>query len=263
MKLFAMQWLGAVLLLFLCSAFATQDRGPGEIEKLYQQGLDAYSSPVPDYAAASASWTAALELTPGANAAERARLCKSLGNVAFRQERPLEAAAWFSAAIRLTPRDSDAWANLELARTKAGLEPADRGDLAATFDRVVHSLSLAEAEWLALCAALGIASLIVLRALVFGRAATRWLALSTALGALAVVPWCVQLLESGRDPMFVISTAGVAVQSEPRAAATKVALLSAGARADRLEELAGWVRVATEHGERGWVPAETLLALRR
>jgi tetratricopeptide (TPR) repeat protein len=236
---------------------------PADVQKLFQQGLEAYSAGTPDYASARANWTAALQAAHESSARERARLCKNLGNVAFRQERPLEAAAWFSAAIRLTPRDGDAWSNLELARAKAGLEPADRGDLEATFERVVHALTLAEAEWLALAAAAGIAVLLCLRALVFGRAATRWLGLGLVLAAFAVVPWCVQLFENQRDPVCVISTAGVPLQSEPRASATKVALLSAGARAQRLEELAGWVHLATEHGERGWVPAETVFALRR
>ncbi len=251
------------LLLFACCASGRAQGLDAQVKTLFQQGLDTYSAPTPDYAGARASWSAALELSKQSSALDRAELCKNLGAVAFRQERPLEAAAWFTAAIQLKPRDIDAWSNLELARTKAGLEPADRGDLEATFERVVHSLSLAEAEWLALAAAVTLGILIVLRALVFGRAATRWLALAAVLGAFSVVPWSVQLFESRRDPLFVVSTAGVAVQSEPRASATKVALLSAGARAERFEELAGWVRVATDHGERGWVPAETVFALRR
>ncbi|HUR29253.1 MAG TPA: SH3 domain-containing protein [Planctomycetota bacterium] len=257
----ALIWLWSLLLAATCCApsFA---QAP-DAARHFQEGLDAYSAATPDYPAARAAWTIALEESRGASAHERALLCRNLGNVAYRQDRPLEAAAWFTAAIQLEPRDGDAWSNLELARTKAGLEPADRGDLAATLQRVVHALSLREAEWLALGAALGVALLVVLRALVFGRALTRWLPVAVALAAALSVPWCVQLAEARRDPLFVISTAGVAVQSEPRAASTKVALLPAGGRAERLEELAGWVRVASSAGERGWVPAETVLALRR
>ncbi len=233
------------------------------IEALYQQGLDAYRAATPDLATARASWTAALEGATIEGAARRAQLCKCLGNVAFRQERPLEAAAWFSAAIRLSPRDSDAWSNLEFARSKSGLEPADRGDLSATFERVVHALNLAEAEWLALGTALILGALICLRAFVLGRAAARPLWVAIVLAPVCCLPWIVQLREAGKDPVFVVSTAGVTVGSEPRVAAAKVALLSAGARAGRLEQLAGWVRVETERGERGWVAADTVFALRR
>ncbi len=259
------KWILCATLLLGCGAalHARVSAQTPSIEALYQQGLDAYRAATPDLATARASWTAALERAANASAARRAQLCKSLGNVAFRQERPLEAAAWFTAAIGLAPRDRDAWSNLEFARSKAGLEPADRGDLSATFERVVHALSLAEAEWLALGMALILAALICLRAFVLGSAATRPLWVASLLACVCSVPWIVQLREAGRDPVFVVSTAGVTVCSEPRVAAAKVALLSAGARAERLEQLAGWVRIETEHGERGWVAEDTVFALRR
>ena len=259
------KWILCVALLLCCCA-ELQARVAAQsptIEALYQQGLDAYRAPTPDLATARAIWTAALDGAAGESAARRAQLCKCLGNVAFRQERPLEAAAWFTAAIGLTPRDRDAWSNLEFARSKAGLEPADRGDLAATFDRVVHALSLAESEWLALGMALILGALVCLRAFVLGSAATRPLWVALVLACLCSLPWIVQSREAAGDPVFVISTAGVTVASEPRVAAAKVALLSAGARAQRLEQLAGWMRVETEHGERGWMPVDSVLALRR
>ena len=255
--------MGALALCFFAAigSAARQSPAPASPEALFEAGVARYRAL--DYTDAGALWTRALELSAARSAAQRAQLCESLGNVYFRQDRPLEAAAWFSAAIELTPRDESAWSNLEKARSKAGLEPADRGDLTATFQRVVHALSLAEAEWLALLAAVGLGTGIVLRALVFGRAANRWLALCAGLAAISVAPWIVRLRESSADPMFVVSTAGAAVLSEPRPTAAKLALLSAGAQAQRLESLAGWVRVQTGSGERGWVLAESLFALRR
>src|SRR5688572_27055520 len=151
------RWLRFVGCVLLCLCAAAAARGQGQevsLQALYQRGLDAYRAPTPDFATARASWSQALARAQGESAALRAQLCKSLGNVAFRQERPLEAAAWFSAATLLEPRDGDAWSNLELARSKAGLEPADRGDMAATLERVLHALTPAEAEWLALGMAL-------------------------------------------------------------------------------------------------------------
>ncbi len=232
-------------------------------EVLYQRGLEAYRASTPDLSSARAHWSAALERRDELTAPQRARLCRSLGNLTFRQERPLEAAAWYTAAIRLDPRDGDAWSNLEFARSKAGLEPADRGDLAATFERATHALTRAESEWLALVMAILLAILIVLRAFVLGSAATRPLIMTGLLALVAAVPWFVHWRESDRDPVFVVSTAGVQVASEPSAAASKVALLPAGASAQRLEDVAGWTRVETEAGERGWVPAQAMFALKR
>lgn len=234
---------------------------PPTPRELYASGVEHYREQ--DYSGARACWTQALEHPAGLDAPGRAQCCKGLGNIAFRQDRPLEAAAWFTAAIELAPRDGEAWSNLELARSKAGIEPADRGDLGATLQRVLHALSLAEAEWLALCVALALALGIVLRALVFGRAATRWLGLAAALGAFALLPWIVRLREQGQDPLFVVSSAGAPVLSEPRSQASKLALLPAGARALRLESVAGWVRVQTQQGSRGWVSSESVFALRR
>ena len=259
------KWLSRAALLFACCASgmaATQ--ATSTPAALYARGLECYRAATPDQAGARRCWTEALDPALGANRAQRAQLCKSLGNSAFRQERPLEAAAWFSAAVALSPRDADAWSNLEFARSKAGLEPADRGDLSATFERLSHYLTLAESEWLALAMAALLAGGIVLRAFVLGAAASsRPLALLLVLTLIALVPWLVQSGEVARDPVFVISTAGVPVTSEPRPAASKVALLAAGAQARRLEELAGWVRVETRAGERGWVPADAVFALRR
>lgn len=259
------RWLLCVALLWIGApaGLCLQQSEPASVEALYAQGLAAYRAPTPDLATARASWSAALDKAADLGPATRAQLCKSLGNLAYRQERPLEAAAWFSAAIRLVPRDSDAWNNLEFARSKAGLEPADRGDLAATFERVLHSLTLAEAEWLALFTALALALLIVLRAFVLGRAANRPLWVALVLAPILCSSWIVQWSEASGDPVFVVSTAGVTVGSEPRMAAPKVALLAAGARAQRIEQLAGWVRIETARGERGWVAADSVFALRR
>lgn len=235
-----------------------------DVDTLFRRGMEAYRAPTADFAGARAHWIAALaQATHGESSGVRAQLCKSLGNVAFRQERPLEAAAWFTAAIRLLPRDGDAWANLEFSRSKAGLEPLDRGDLASTVRRLLLLQSLAEAEWLVLILAAVVLVLLSLRATVLGSAANRPLIVLCLLLSLSVVPWVVQWRESTRDPLFVVSTAGINVGSEPRASAAKVAVLSAGAEVLRLEELAGWTRVQCADGTRGWVASDTVFVLRR
>ena len=108
-----------------------------------------------------------------------------------------------------------------------------------------------------------VGGVLCLRAWAVGSAVDRALVALALLLLLLVVPWVLRLSESSRDPVFVISTAGVDVLSEPRAGSARIAVLSAGARAERVEELAGWTRVVTADGVRGWASAESLFALAR
>ena len=108
----------------------------------YAQGVQAYREG--DAATAANVWRRLY--ASGAPGLDPAALAYDLGNACFRLGRPLEAALWFEESVRRAPRDADAWANLELAREKAGLDPADRGDLSDTLSRLVHSATLAEAE---------------------------------------------------------------------------------------------------------------------
>ena len=153
------------------SPFAARDR---LATKAYRAG---------DHVTAAALWQEALGLarTQELGDAERGRLLYNLGNAAYRQGDLLVAVAWYTAALRLTPRNPDLWANLELARSEVDLEPADRGDLAATLNRLLSSLTRPEAEWL-------VALALAVLALALGGEATRggrlWRRLAT--GALGV-----------------------------------------------------------------------------
>lgn len=118
-----------------CLAFAARAQGADAA------ATDAYRRG--DFDAATRAWTQLLA-DRSLPAAERARLCFNLGNAAFRDERPLEAVGWYEAALRLAPRDGDAWANVEHARSAAGLAPKDRGDLAATLSRLAYAPTRAE-----------------------------------------------------------------------------------------------------------------------
>ena len=97
-----------------------------------------------DLASARALFEALLadDLAPAA----RGPVLYNLGNLHYREGRFALAVAALTGAVEALPRSSDAWENLELARAKAGLDPADRGDLAATVDRVVGSARPGELE---------------------------------------------------------------------------------------------------------------------
>jgi hypothetical protein len=196
-------------------------------------------------------------------AAERARLCYDLGNVAYREGRVLEAVGWYTASLRLRPRDDDAWANLEHVRAEAHLPPADRGDLTATLARVLGSLTPAEAEWLALGGSALWLALALGEAFRGSRASRRLAWLGAALAIAACAPWVWGLARGGGDPLLVVRAEPAPVHSEPREGAAAIAEAASGSEVERLDELPGWTKVRLEGGTEGWVDGEAVFALRR
>jgi tetratricopeptide (TPR) repeat protein len=222
--------------------------------------IDAYRRG--DLETARSAWLAALE-TRGLPAAERARILYDLGNVAFRRGAVPEAIGWYTAALRLRPRDADTWANLEHARAQAQLPPADRGDLSATLARLLGALTPAESEWLVIAATLAWLVVLSAEALRGGRALRRVALIATGVVVLALVPWVYQLSQAGGDPLLVIAEPKVSLHSEPRASAAVVGDAELGLEVERLDELPGWVKVRRPGGLEGWTVAEGVFALRR
>jgi len=224
----------------------------------FARGVDAYRRG--DYAEAASAWNATLagELDPLA----RARVYFDLGNARWRAGESLPAIACYTAAVRLDPRHAGAWENLELARAKAGLPPADAGDLAATLQRLLTSLRPAEARTL-LFGALVLWALVLLLETRFGGTALRG-ALWAASGVLlvAALPWAHgRLAKESARPMLVIATGGASLRGEPLEERTAVGELAVLEEVEHLDELPGWVRVQRADGLRGWVKSETVLGL--
>lgn len=217
-----------------------------------------------DLANARSLWLELVEADPPRVVGfERARVLYDLGNVAARRGEWLEAVGWYSASLRLRPRDADAFANLEYARLQAGLPPADRGDLLDTLERLLTRTTRAESEWLALVALLPLALALLGEAL---RGGLLWRRLSIAALVLAMLgasPWIHALVRGERDELLVVAPKGSALRSEPRNDAEVVARPAAGEILLRVDELPGWVRVRGDAGERPWVRAEDVFALRR
>jgi len=216
-----------------------------------------------DLESARSLWLERLEAEPPLEAPERARILYNLGNVAASRERWLEAVGWYTASLRLRPRDADAWSNVELARLKAGLEPMDRGDLNATLLRLVSSLTPAESEWLALASIGPLALFLLLEALRGGRLWRRLALAGIVLALAGAAPWAYHLAEAGRDPLLVVDERGTSLLNEPKAGATTLARVPVGERVERLDELPGWVRVSRSDGTRGWLRREAAFDLRR
>lgn len=217
-----------------------------------------------DLETARSLWLELLEADPPkVIGAERARVLHNLGNLAVRQKEDLRAVGWYTASLRLRPRDADTRANLEFARLSAGLPPADRGDLSATVHLLLTWLDLGEAGWLALFATLPLLLALALEALRGGRR-WRWTAvLCVGVALVGSLPLWVGLARSASDPVLIVATRGASVRAEPRADSDAIELAAAGAELERVDEYPGWVRVELGRGRSGWVREDEAFALRR
>lgn len=241
-----MKALALAIPLFVCAPAQTDGSGPPQVD---QDAVRAYREG--DYATATSLWKQALEEVelPG----ERARIAYDLGNAAFREGRKLDAVGWYTASLRLVPRDADAWSNLELARTEAGLDPADRGDLVSTIARLLGSMTPAEAEWVVLGA---LALLLLCLSCEALRGGVLWRRASIAAAvvvALSLGPWLWSLERASRQPVMIVASDGAAARSEPRGDAKQIERIAVGAEVERLDRLPGWIKVRTGEGNEVWV----------
>ncbi len=248
--------LGASARAGAASSSAARSETTAVLNHDFDDAVDAYRAG--DYAAAREGFLRCLR-EPGT---DRAALKRNLGNVAFREGKPLEAAGWFSAAVQVAPRDADAWFNLEFARRQAGLDPADRGDLRDTAVRLATMLRLDEAERVVLALLALLAGCLVWEALRGGMASKAAAWSTAALLALALIPYATQLARQDDDPCFVIQPEGAALVSEPRESAALIGRLAPASTPQFVDELPGWVRVQAADGAVGWVRASSVLQLR-
>jgi hypothetical protein len=229
-----------------------------------QAAIDAYRHG--DFETAKSLWIAALDAGDAKlSKPERARILYDVGNAAYRKGDALEAVGWYTASIRLRPRDADAWKNLEQARVTAKLEPADRGDLAATLARLVGSLTRAESEWLAIAAVLVWAGVLAGEAFRGGRLLRRLALAGAFTTACALAPLVYHAIRDGRDTVLVLdpSERGAEIRSEPRADATVVGTVDSGTEVAKEDELPGWVKIAPPGSSSGWIPTKSAFALDR
>ncbi len=227
-----------------------------ELDHEFHEAVDAYRAG--DYAAAREGFLASMRQ----GYTDLAAIQRNLGNVAFREGKPLEAAGWFTAAVQGAPRDPDAWFNLEFARRQAGLPPADRGDLRDTAVRLATMLRLDEAEAVVLALLALLAVCLAWEALRGGVAAKAAAWSVSALLALALVPYATQLARRSDDPCFVIQPEGAALVSEPRESAALIGRLAPASMPDYVDEVPRWVRVRAGDGSVGWLRADSVLQLR-
>ena len=205
-------------------------------------------------------WNEALS-APELGVRERSRLLYNAGNAAAREGGWMLAVAYYTEALKGAPRDADLWFNLEYARREAGLEPADRGDLAATCWRLLTAWTEAEARWMLFAGLVLLALGFSYEALRGGRAgrAAVWSTLSLAL--LSSAPLLRMELEESREVVIVLQERGAALRSEPRSSAQVLEKALPGANLALLDRLGEWVGVETTDGQKGWVLAEAVFSL--
>ncbi len=219
--------------------------------------IEAYRSG--DYGTAQLLWKQALDRA--SDARERGRLRYTLGNTAYRQEEFLSAVGWYTSALRDLPRDADLRANLELARLEAGLQPADRGDLAATLRRLLSSLSRAEAAWLSLVALAFLATALAFEALRGGSLWRRVAVTTAALAALGACPLLWHTAQVDERQVMVTAKDGVEGRSEPRLKAQRISRFQGGEVLTWMDALPGWVQVRDGGQREQWVPEDTMFDL--
>ncbi len=217
-----------------------------------------------DYAGAAANWRQLLETEAEPVAgAERARICYNLGNASARLEEWGDAVGWYTAALRLRPRDADSWANLEHARLEAGLEPADRGDLSSTLRRILGAFTAGESRWLALFGLLPLAICLLGEALRGGRFWRFSSVMAVPLWFLCMMPLLWSLWTATPDPELIIKSGGVSLRAEPRNSATELDRIEAGLVLERRDELPGWIKLRHPDGRDGWIRAGASFSLDR
>jgi tetratricopeptide (TPR) repeat protein len=237
-------------LVALASAARAQDSAHERAVAEYQSG---------SYEEARVAWLEALAES-GPEARDRAALLYNLGNAAYRLGRPLEAAGWYTAAIELAPRHEAAWRNLEFVRRRAGVEPADRGDLSSTVVRLTTVLTRAECERVVLALLAALALVLGFEAWRGGVAAKVLAGVLAGLVCIASVPWAMHLARAGERQVFVVQPEGAPLSSEPREASAVVGRLAPASRAQVIDALPGWVRVR-QGGASGWIAAPTCVPL--
>jgi len=250
-----------LLLLLVLFALAPAGLAAEQVERDaaadFDAAVEAYRAG--DHATARTLWEDLL-VEPGLSDDERARICYGLGNLAFRGERFLEAVARYHATIELSPRHADAWHNLELARSRAGLEAADRGDLAATVERLLAAPTeseLTRAGWLLL----GLMVLVIAWEIRRGGLLPK----VAAWGLLGLLAACLGLaLVRGSDalerPAMVVASGGAPLRAEPDLGLEVTESLAPGERVDVLDQLGIWTRVRSGDAT-GWLEADRVLEL--
>jgi tetratricopeptide (TPR) repeat protein len=235
--------------------------------------LSFYAGPLPaynagDFSAAEQAWRAAIARTP-ADWVARHDLALALAQ----QGRWPEAAAHWTSAFLLDPRNESVRWHLALGYERAGYTPPDLGEFAmASGPHLVARLaSPAEWQWLLVAAGVLFTAGLLLLLLRAYLPPARWMrpaALAAAGAGLVlalVAATSLHFYGDTVDPRAALAWHQVLLRSIPTEADTqqKTSSLPAGSLAVVDKEFLGWVRLAFANGQTGWVRREDIVWLYR
>ena len=246
------------LLVGLAAPARAQESFDPTISERFDQAVGAYRAG--DFQTAETLWRSLLN--ENLARADRGKVLYNLGNAAYRQDELMESIGWYTSAVRTAPRDREAWANLEFVRLEAELEPADRGDLAATTQRLLESVDEREASWLILWALGAWLLVLVLEAVRGGSLWRRLSLLGVPIVLLACAPLAWRLTHPEVDPVLVVERPSAPLRAEPKDERSPIGQVTAGDVVERIDRLGEWARIELEDGVRGWVPADAIFDLR-
>ena len=232
----------------------------------YQSPIAAYNAG--DFAAAEQAWRATISRTP-ADWVARHNLALALAQ----QGQWPEAAAHWTSAFLLDPRNESVRWHLGLGYERAGYTPPDLGEFAVPSGPhlVARLASPAEWQWLLVAAGVVFAGGLLLLILRGYRAPNRWMrpAAFAGMGAglvLAVAAaTSLHLYGDAVDPRAALVWHQVLLRSIPTEADTqqKTSSLPAGSLAVVDQKFLGWARLTFPNGQTGWVRQDDIVWLYR
>ncbi|HTX65668.1 MAG TPA: BatD family protein [Opitutaceae bacterium] len=221
-----------------------------------------------DFAAAEQAWRATIARTP-ADWVARHNLALALAQ----QGQWPEAAAHWTSAFLLDPRNESVRWHLGLGYERAGYTPPDLGEFAAPSGPhlVARLASPAEWQWILVAAGVVFAGGLLLLILRGYRAPNRWMRPAAFAGMGAGLVLAVAAATSLHfygdtvNPRAVLVWHQVLLRSIPTEADTqqKTSSLPAGSLAVVDKEFLGWARLAFANGQTGWVRQDDIVWLYR
>ena len=243
---------------------------PASVEK----PLNYFTSPreayyAGEFQAAEQGWRAVIARDPTNWIARH-----NLGLALAQQGHWPEAAAQWTSAFLLNPRDESVRWHLVLGYERADYTPPGLGEFAAAAGPhlLARLASPAEWQWLLVCECLVLAGgLLILLLRAYRHVASRWArpaAFSAMAAALVLALGAVMSLRfygDAADPRAAIAWHQVLLRSIPTEVDTqqKTSSLPAGSLAVVDKEFLGWVRLAFGNGQTGWVRQQDIVWLYR
>lgn len=251
-------WIHVVLLCLTMTAGVASANPETILQDSPGEGLAAYRAG--DYAKAQSIWRDKLATQPE-SAQQRGQLCYNLGNVAHRQDKGMEALAWYTAARRYIPRDEDLLANIKFVRGELALPPEHSSGLLATFSASLRSWTYGESKNMAMLGVLLLVLVLAFEALRGGSRGRALALLGFSLCALLWLPFLRHALAGDPPSHMVIAARGTNARSEPRPDAKSLLRLEATATADRLDEWGEWTKLRADSGEEAWVATKKIMSI--